>query len=132
MKKNIIKNYKCLFLFLLLLSSCSLKHVVSDVGELRNTYSGHLFRDSIFLYDSIFIKEKSDTVFINRNRIMYRDKFITDTIWHCDTVYNVKEVFVESRNEKIISLKTLFFIVVLILLLWKSGLFTLLKSICRG
>jgi hypothetical protein len=52
--------------------------------------------DSIYLYekDSIFIKEKADTVFVNKYVTRYKDvlKIERDTIWQENKVVEVKEV----------------------------------------
>jgi hypothetical protein len=56
--------------------------------------------DSIYLYekDSIFIKEKADTVFVNKYVTRYKDvmKIERDTIWQENKVVEVKEVLVEK------------------------------------
>jgi hypothetical protein len=56
--------------------------------------------DSIYLYekDSIFIKEKADTIFVNKYVTRYKDvmKIERDTIYQENKVVEVKEVLVEK------------------------------------
>ena len=52
--------------------------------------------DSIYLYerDSIYIREKADTVFVNKYVTRYKDvlKIERDTIWQENTIVEVQEV----------------------------------------
>ena len=45
--------------------------------------SVHTIHDSIHIYekDSVIIKIAGDTVYIDRTKARYRDRFITDTCW---------------------------------------------------
>jgi len=43
-------------------------------------------RDSIFCYDSVFVKEKGDTFIFERYRYLYRNKVIKDSIFINDTI----------------------------------------------
>lgn len=56
--------------------------------------------DSIYLYqrDSIHIREKADTVFVNKYVTRYKDvlKIERDTIWQENKVVEVKELLVEK------------------------------------
>jgi len=56
------------------------------VETVRTEYRDNYVRDSIFRYDSIFVKEKGDTVFLERYRYLYRDKVVRDSVFLCDTV----------------------------------------------
>ncbi|MDR2473012.1 MAG: hypothetical protein LBD53_05510, partial [Tannerella sp.] len=42
--------------------------------------------DSIFRYDSIFVKEKGDTLIFERYKYLYRDKIVRDSIFKTDTI----------------------------------------------
>jgi len=77
----------------LLLSSCK---AVSVPVEVHKDSTLVQFRtDSVYIYnrDSIFIKEKGDTVFLERWSIRYRDKVVKDTV----QVSSTKEVPVEVK-----------------------------------
>ena len=56
------------------------------VETVRTEYRDNYVRDSIFRYDSIFVKDKGDTVFLERYRYLYRDKVVRDSILKTDTI----------------------------------------------
>lgn len=68
------------FLLLVLLSSCSIfkPRVIEKIRDVHDTTYVH-HRDSIFQYDSIYVKEwlKGDTVYIKefRDRYIYKDRW---------------------------------------------------------
>lgn len=72
-----------------LLSSCSTTKVV-EVEKVRTdtTYITKWQRDSIWLHDSIHVKEKGDTVMIERWHTQWRDRLRVDTIYQAthDTI----------------------------------------------
>ena len=51
-------------------------------------------RDSIHTHDSVFVKSKADTIYINHWRTVYRDRVVRDTVFESrvDSVQNVVEV----------------------------------------
>ena len=54
--------------------------------ETNNTeYRDNYIRDSIYHQDSIVIRERGDTLILERHRYLYRDKFIRDSIYINDT-----------------------------------------------
>src|SRR5215510_16593493 len=56
------------------------------VETTRTEYRDHYLRDSIYLHDSIFVKEKGDTLIVEKFRYLYRDKIIRDSIFKTDTI----------------------------------------------
>jgi hypothetical protein len=67
------------------LYSCnSIRYV--PVESTKIEYRDNFVRDSIFRYDSIFVKYKGDTVYFERYKYLYRDKIIRDSIFKCDTI----------------------------------------------
>lgn len=95
-------------LFLLTVCSCKTKYIETvhyqpvEVHDTVNTVQ-HI-RDSITLYDSIFIHMKGDTVFSEKWRTEYRWKTRFDTVYRSrevpcvmtDTVTTIKEVPVDK------------------------------------
>lgn len=53
-------------------------------------------RDSIYLRDSVFVMRRADTVFYEKLRTVYRDRYTVDTFMVCDTVCREKVVTVEK------------------------------------
>ncbi|MDR1755377.1 MAG: hypothetical protein LBR65_00210 [Culturomica sp.] len=72
-------------LSLCLCNSCKTLQYI-PVETIKTEYRDNHIRDSIFRYDSIFVKQKADTVFFERYKYLYRDKIITDSIFIQDTI----------------------------------------------
>ena len=94
-----------------------------------NRTDWHLRVDSIVLHDSVFIREKSDTVFFTKYRTIYKERLLRDTVVRCDTVYVEREITVEKKD--VLQLWP-FVAAVLLLLLWRSGAFGLLRKLLFG
>jgi hypothetical protein len=45
-----------------------------------------IVKDSVFHYDSVFVKQTADTVFFERYRYLYKDKIIRDSVFIQDTI----------------------------------------------
>jgi hypothetical protein len=56
------------------------------IESVRTEYRDKIVRDSIFRYDSIFVRQTADTVFFERYRYLYRDKIIRDSVFVNDTI----------------------------------------------
>ena len=116
----------CLSILLLSLAACSTVQNVSDVELVsKNNFTERIRVDSIVLRDSIFIREKSDTVFYTKYRTVYREMLRVDTIVRCDTIFRDREVVVDRTvdggNRKRRA-ATLVLAVLLPLFLWRTGL----------
>lgn len=69
------------FMCLLLVCSCKTKYVPVETIKIDTIYINKLQRDSIYMYDSVFVKDKGDTVFIEKYKYLYRDKLVRDTLY---------------------------------------------------
>jgi hypothetical protein len=56
------------------------------IETVKTEYRDKIVRDSVFRYDSIFVKDKGDTVFFERYKYLYRDKIVRDSILKNDTI----------------------------------------------
>ena len=62
--------------------SCrSVQYVPVEVIKTDSTYINKVQRDSIYQLDSVYIRDKGDTVLITKTRYLYRDKLIRDTVY---------------------------------------------------
>lgn len=84
MNKTTIKLI--LVCIILLYPACKSNTTYVPIESNRTEYINAIQRDSIHLYDSVFIKEKNDTVFYTRYKYLYRNKFTTDTIIKTDSI----------------------------------------------
>ncbi|MCC8145633.1 MAG: hypothetical protein LIO93_04170 [Bacteroidales bacterium] len=81
------------------LLGCKTKVQYVPVESVRVEYKDNYLRDSIFMYDSIHIKEKGDTVFMEKLRYIYKDKLIRDSVFICDSIavpYEVEKIVREK------------------------------------
>ena len=91
-----------------------------------NRINEHVRIDSIVLHDSIFIREKSDTVFFTKYRTFYRERLLRDTVVQCDTIYVEREVSIEKKDH---FPYLLFFVAIILFLLWRSGVLGVLRKL---
>ena len=67
---------------LLLFGSCrSIRYVPVETIRTDSLYLTMHERDSIYIQDSFHIKEKGDSVFVDKWHIVYRDRMIRDTAY---------------------------------------------------
>lgn len=74
-------------LSILLLTGCKTKELIYvPVEKMRIEYRDNYVRDSIFHYDSVYVKEKGDTVLVEKYRYIYRDVLKRDSIYVHDSI----------------------------------------------
>lgn len=78
-----------LLAFILLMCSCHTKHVPLETIKKDIVYLDKWRKDSIFVRDSVYVREKGDTVYMYRDKYVYIDKLKTDTMYvhRTDSVY---------------------------------------------
>lgn len=77
---NIRKWAYCLVLCLVA-CSCRTKYVPVESVRTDSIYINKSQRDSIYLRDSIFVREKGDTVLVEKYKYLYIDKLLRDTAY---------------------------------------------------
>ena len=78
-----------------MLCSCtSVRYVPVESVKTDSIYINKLQVDSIYMQDSVYIKEKGDTIYMYKFKYLDRYKLLTDTMYvnRTDTIYNVVEV----------------------------------------
>ena len=97
MKKLLLTILLCI-----LLSGCALtKYVEVPVDRVKIEYRDRVSIDTLYKTDSIIIKEKGDTVFLEKYKYIYRIKEIKDTVNVTDTLTVVKTVEVTKEVNKL-------------------------------
>ena len=81
MKKTVV----FIILLLCLCSSCKTPQYI-PVETTKIEYRDNFVHDSIFRYDSIFVKQTADTIFFERYKYLYRDKIVKDSVFINDTI----------------------------------------------
>ena len=94
-------------------------------------YAERLVRDSVFLRDSIVVRESADTVFHTHTRTIYRDRLHTDTLWRTDTLLMVQESVKPDSERGALLWKNVAVLFLSALLLWKSGLLAFIRRILK-
>lgn len=88
MKNAIIRHVRLLVVVLfvlVLLTSCKQTQYI-PVESVRTEYINKYLRDSVMRYDSIFVKEKGDSVWLEKYKYIYKDRFRTDTVMQTDSI----------------------------------------------
>ena len=78
---------------------CRTEYVPLEVVKRDSVFIASLDRDSIFVRDSVFVREKGDTVYKYKDKYVYVYKTLVDTF----TVYRDREVEVPVPVERKLS-----------------------------
>lgn len=86
----------------MMLSACgALRRQVETIYVRDTTYISKVQVDSVFKRDSIFVKEKNDTVYVYKEKVRDRYRLLRDTVYQhsIDSVYvdRVREVKIEKE-----------------------------------
>ena len=83
-----------LALLLGLLCSCRTQYVPVETVKTDSVRVVDIQRDSIYVQDSVIIREKADTIFVTRWRTEYREALRVDTVQivRTDSIQNIVEV----------------------------------------
>lgn len=66
---------------LVLLAGCKqVQYVPVETVKLDSVYLTKVTRDSVVRYDSVFVRDKGDTFYVERWKYLYRDRWRTDTM----------------------------------------------------
>lgn len=111
---------------ILLLTGCRGIETASVERASTSTHTGRVLVDSVIVRDSIVIRERCDTVFFTKYRTLYKERLLHDTVVKCDTVYTERMVTVKEKSS---SKALLLLILPVIAVLWKMGVFDLLRKL---
>ena len=86
----------------MILSSCGALRTQIETAYVRDTtYISKVQVDSVFKRDSIFVREKNDTIYVYKEKVRDRYRLLRDTVYQhsVDSVYvdKVREVKVEKQ-----------------------------------
>lgn len=88
-------------LSILLLGCSSTKVVEVPVPSVHIEYRDRVYIDTLYRSDSTVIKEKGDTIFLEKYKYLYRTREIRDTVNITDTITTVKTVEVLKEVNKL-------------------------------
>lgn len=95
MKKTVI-----LITLILLITGCGTRTIYVPVETVKTEYRDKIFRDSVYLHDSILIRQKGDTVFLEKYKYLYRNKIVRDSIFRTDSIA-VPYPVIETKEVKV-------------------------------
>ena len=134
MRRKQMRMYT-IILFMMLLTSCrSVKYVPVESVRTETKYIDKLVQkhDSVYLHDSIYSYIKGDTVFLNKFRTKYVNKYIfgTDSVYFNKTdsirvPYPVEKQFTKWQKVEIATGRIT--IIALIALILSSGIYIFVK-----
>lgn len=90
-----------ILLSVILVGCASTKYVEVPVPQVKIEYRDRTSIDTLIQNDSIIIKEKGDTVFLEKYKYLYRTKELRDTINVTDTITVVNTVEVTKEVNKL-------------------------------
>lgn len=70
-----------LLLSLLAFSCTTTEYVPVETTKTDSIYISLFERDSIYVHDSVYVRDKGDTVYIEKVKYFYKEKVRTDTIY---------------------------------------------------
>lgn len=76
------------------------KTIYVPVESVRTEYQDRYLRDSINVYDSIYVREKGDSIFVDRLQKIYVDRFRVDSFIRIDSIqvpYSVDKIVEVNR-----------------------------------
>lgn len=86
----------------ILLSGCaSTKYVEVPIDRVKIEYRDRVSIDTLYRNDSTIIREKGDTIFLEKYKYIYRVKELKDTVNVTDTITVVKTVEVTKEVNKL-------------------------------
>lgn len=89
---------------LFVIYSCrTVKYVPVETVKVDTTYINKLQRDSIYMLDSVYVKEKGDTVLIEKYKYLYRDKLVRDTMY-ISKADSIQEPYPVEKNLEVLFL----------------------------
>lgn len=92
--------------FVWLFTGCKTKTLYVPVESVKTEYKDRIQRDSIHIYDSIMVKMKNDTVWLEKYKYLYRDKLVRDSIFKTDSIQIPYPVEVEKEVNRLTSFQS--------------------------
>lgn len=89
-----------------LFAGCKAKTLYVPIESVKTEYKDRIQRDSIHLYDSVLVKMKGDTVWLEKYKYLYRDKLVRDSIFKTDSIEVPYPVEVEKEVNRLTSIQS--------------------------
>lgn len=73
-------------IFLFTVYGCRTKEIYVPIESVKTEYQDRVVRDSTYLRDSVFLKIKGDTVYLEKYKTLYKNTYLRDSIFVQDTI----------------------------------------------
>jgi len=90
----------------LLLTGCRSHIRYVPVETVSIEYKDRLWRDSVYVSDSVLVKLKGDTVWLEKYRYLYRDRLVRDSVFRTDSIQVPYPVEVEKEVNRLTSFQS--------------------------
>lgn len=91
-----------IIIILFLICSCTTtKYVEVPIEKIRTEYIDKVKYDSIYTYDSIYIRSIGDTTYLDKYKYLYKYKYIRDTLNTVDTITVSIPIEIEKEVNKV-------------------------------
>lgn len=87
-------------------AGCKTKTLYVPIESVKTEYKDRIQRDSIHLYDSVLVKMKGDTVWLEKYKYLYRDKLVRDSTIKTDSIQIPYPVEVEKEVNRLTSFQS--------------------------
>lgn len=121
-----MKKLTLTILLTILFSACATRiiEVPIHTTETEIEFYDRLVRDSVYIHDSVFVKHKNDTIWMERYKTLYKEKVVRDSVYLRDSIRIEVPIVVEVEKDISIFQKLKYALMAILVLL---GLFALYR-----
>lgn len=96
-----MKKLTLTILLTILFSACATRIIEVPIHTTNTEieFYDRLVKDSVFVHDSVFIKHKNDTIWLERYKTLYKEKIVRDSIYLRDSIRVEVPIIVEVEKE---------------------------------
>lgn len=96
-----MKKLTLTILLTILFSACATRIIEVPIHTTNTEieFYDRLVKDSVFVHDSVFVKHKNDTIWMERYKTLYKEKIVRDSVYLRDSIRVEVPIIVEVEKE---------------------------------